>query len=78
MPLPLSFLLIGFFIWLAENVSTFLHAWQYPDQQQGWAIVHTSKITSWFLLVIISFICIAWLKHFKAKRKQEQDPIEFA
>jgi uncharacterized membrane protein YoaT (DUF817 family) len=75
MRLPLSFLLIGFFVWLAENISTFFNAYRYPNQEQGWAFVHTSKITSWFLLVIISFICVAWLKHFKARISHEEDPI---
>ena len=65
MPLNLAFLLIAFFIWVAENISTYLGAWQYPSQIYGWAIVSTGKITSWFLMVIISFILVAYLKHFK-------------
>jgi uncharacterized membrane protein YoaT (DUF817 family) len=65
MPLNLGFLLIAFFIWVAENISTYLGAWQYPDQVHVWTVVSTNKITSWFLLVIISFILVAWLKHFK-------------
>ncbi len=60
-----SFLLIAFFIWIAENISTYLGAWQYPNQVHAWAVVSTSKITSWFLMVIISFILVAYLKHFK-------------
>lgn len=62
MPLNLSFLLIGFFIWVAENISTFLGAWQYPNQQAGWQLVHFGKISSWFLLVVISVIIVANLK----------------
>jgi len=65
MPLVLSFCLIAFFIWIAENISTFWGAWQYPDQVHVWNVVSTNKITSWFLLVIISFIIIAYLKHYK-------------
>ena len=65
MPLSLSFLLIAFFIWIAENISTFYGAWQYPDQVHVWTVVSTNKITSWFLLVIISFILVAYLKHYK-------------
>ena len=65
MPLNLAFLLIAFFIWVAENISTYLGAWQYPSQIYGWAIVSTGKITSWFLMVIISFILVVYLKHFK-------------
>ncbi len=65
MPLNLGFLLIAFFIWVAENISTYLGAWQYPDQVHVWKVVSTQKITSWFLMVIISFILVAYLKHFK-------------
>ena len=65
MPLAVGFLLIAFFIWIAENISSYLGAWQYPSQVHAWAVVSGSKITSWFLMVIISFILVAYLKHFK-------------
>ncbi|AZS15952.1 DUF817 domain-containing protein [Paenibacillus lutimineralis] len=65
MPLMLSFVLIGFFIWIAENISTFLGAWRYPDQEYKWQLVHIGKISSWFLLVVISIIIVAQLKHVK-------------
>lgn len=60
-----SFFLIGFFIWLGENIATFLGAWKYPDQLQTWQMVHFGKISSWYLLVIISIIIVANLKHLK-------------
>jgi uncharacterized membrane protein YoaT (DUF817 family) len=65
MPLALGLCLTAFFIWIAENVSTFWGAWQYPDQVHVWNAVSTGKITSWFLMVIISFIIVAYLKHYK-------------
>ncbi|NMO98125.1 DUF817 domain-containing protein [Paenibacillus lemnae] len=65
MPLSLSFILIGFFIWVAENISTFLGAWTYPGQERTWSLVHIGKISSWFLLVVISVIIVAQLKHVK-------------
>jgi len=65
MPLPVSFILIAFFVWVAENISTYFGAWQYPNQIHEWTAVSTQKITSWFLMVIISFIIVAYLKHFK-------------
>lgn len=65
MPLNLAFLLIAFFIWIAENISTYFGAWQYPNQVHVWHVVATQKVTSWFLMVIISFILVAYLKHFK-------------
>lgn len=69
MPVVLAFLLIGFFIWIAENISTYLGAWQYPDQEHTWTLVSAGKINAWFLLVIISFIIVADLKHMRERRK---------
>ncbi len=68
MPLNLGFVLIAFFVWIAENISTYFGAWKYPDQIHTWGIVSPGKITSWFLMVIISFIIVAYLKHFKKKQ----------
>ncbi|MCR8644806.1 DUF817 domain-containing protein [Paenibacillus sp. N1-5-1-14] len=65
MPLIASFFCIGFFIWIGENIATALGAWQYPNQREAWALVSFSKISSWFLLVIVSFIIVANLKHVK-------------
>ena len=65
MPLVFSFVLIGFFIWIAENVATFLGAWQYPNQATEWSLVHLGKISSWLLLVIVSFLIVASLKRIK-------------
>lgn len=62
MPMVVAFLLIGFFIWVAENIATFFGGWVYPDQTHQWAIVGPNKISSWMLLVIISFIIVAGLK----------------
>ena len=68
MSLSISFFLIAFFIWIAENISTYLGAWKYPNQISTWEVVSLHKISSWFLLVIISFILIANLKHVKEGR----------
>ena len=70
MPVALSFLLIGFFIWVAENIATYFGAWQYPHQKRQWAIVGPTKISSWMLLVIISFIIVAALKEIFPKRQE--------
>jgi uncharacterized membrane protein YoaT (DUF817 family) len=67
MPLLLAFVLIGFFIWLAENVSTFFGVWQYPNQMGAWATVHMGKWSSWSLLVIMTFTIVANLKHIKRR-----------
>jgi uncharacterized membrane protein YoaT (DUF817 family) len=67
MPLLLSFLLIGFFIWIAENISTFFAIWQYPNQVGAWSIVHVGKWSSWSLLVIMTFTIVTNLKHVKQR-----------
>ncbi|HEV7519661.1 MAG TPA: DUF817 domain-containing protein [Candidatus Angelobacter sp.] len=70
MPLVISFLLIGFFIWIAENIATYFGAWQYPHQKRQWAIVGPTKISSWMLLVIISFIIVAALKEIFPRQQE--------
>ncbi|WHX27973.1 DUF817 domain-containing protein [Virgibacillus halodenitrificans] len=67
MPLALSFVLIGFFIWIAENIATFFGAWQYPNQTVAWSLVHLGKVSSWLLLVIVSFLIVATLKQVKSR-----------
>lgn len=62
MPLALSFVLIGFFLWLAENLATLLRAWQYPAQESVWTLVHAAKLGSWSLLVVVSIVLVAAVK----------------
>ncbi|HUM45295.1 MAG TPA: DUF817 domain-containing protein [Chitinophagales bacterium] len=69
MPLVVSFLLIGFFVWIAENIATFLGAWKYTYQHSGWQMVTTGKITSWFLMIVISIIIVIELKFIKQRRE---------
>lgn len=73
MPLSAAMTLIGAFLWLAENLSTLLRAWQYPHQSQGWALVHVNKLGSWALLVVVSFVLVAAWKH-KTHRTQSPYP----
>jgi uncharacterized membrane protein YoaT (DUF817 family) len=71
LPLPLCFVLIGLFVYFAENIATFLGAWVYPHQQDGWHWVGLGKLSSWSLLVIVSFLIVAQLKRVKARRAGE-------
>ena len=66
MPLSLGLVLVGFFIWLAENVGTFFGLWSYPHQLGAWAAVHVSKWSAWSLLVLMSFTIVTNLKHIEA------------
>lgn len=69
LPLTLAFFLMGFFIWVAENIQTYLGAWIYPNQTTGWELVRLGKIVSWSLLVIVSFVIVAELKLVKRHLK---------
>jgi uncharacterized membrane protein YoaT (DUF817 family) len=61
MPLLVAFALVALFIWLAENIATWGGAWLYPDQLDGWHPVSVSKLVSWFLLMIVSVVLVAWV-----------------
>ncbi|WP_329336694.1 DUF817 domain-containing protein [Streptomyces sp. NBC_00663] len=63
MPLALSFTLIGFFLWVAENVATYLGAWTYPDQLDGWQPVAIGKWVSWALLISVTFVVCGTRRH---------------
>ena len=67
MPLVVGFGLIAFVIWLAENAATYLRVWLYPSQEGQWHIVDISKVGSWFLLMIISFILVDLLYAIRSK-----------
>ena len=58
MPLLLGFLLVSFFIWIAENIATFTQIWLYPDQEAGWHMVSLQKLGSWYLLMIVSWVLV--------------------
>lgn len=72
LPMVSAFVLIAFFIWIAENMGTLLGAWKYPDQLVTWTTVSVHKIGSWSLLVIVSLILVAELKRVKERRGHGQ------
>jgi uncharacterized membrane protein YoaT (DUF817 family) len=63
MPLLLGWFLVAAFIWFAENIATFAHAWSYPSQRHGWTIVSPAKLGAWYLLMIISFVMVSLIHH---------------
>lgn len=67
MPLLLSFILVGFFIWLAENLGTLLGVWKYPNQLGAWAIVSVGKWGAWSLVIVMTFTITLFLKNIKEK-----------
>ncbi len=61
MPLVIGFGLVALFIWFAENIGTFARAWTYPEQGETWHIVSIQKFGAWYLLMIISFVLVAFI-----------------
>lgn len=61
MPLIIGLLLVALFIWFAENLGTYARAWSYPGQETGWHMVSIAKLGSWYLLMLISFVLVAWV-----------------
>ncbi len=59
MPLLIGWFLVALFIWFAENIGTFAHAWSYPNQRNGWELVSPAKLGAWYLLMIISFVLVS-------------------
>ena len=75
MPIVVGFFLVGLFVWFAENLCTYLGAWKYPHQQSGWEVVDLGKLSSWCLLVIVSFLLVAALKRIAREPVTDAAPI---
>ncbi len=61
LPLLAVFAGVAVFIYAAENIGTWAGAWVYPDQVAAWQPVSLSKVSSWFLLMIISVVMVTWV-----------------
>ncbi|WP_414830453.1 DUF817 domain-containing protein [Alteromonas sp. H39] len=59
MPLLFGWFLVALFIWLAENIATYTNIWIYPDQAEQWSMVSLSKLSSWYLLMLLSFVLVS-------------------
>ena len=59
MSLLLGWSLVALFIWFAENIATYANIWIYPNQTHEWHMVSISKISSWFLLILLSFVLVS-------------------
>jgi len=71
MPVLLGFLLVSLFIWFAENLGTYSHAWLYPSQAGAWVMVPIAKLGAWYLLMIISVVLVSVLhEHEPAARRR--------
>jgi uncharacterized membrane protein YoaT (DUF817 family) len=74
MPVALSFALIGFFLWLAENAATFFGAWRYPHQLTTWQLVAPAKFGAWAMLVSVTFVLVATWRS-RSGQLREKSPL---
>jgi uncharacterized membrane protein YoaT (DUF817 family) len=62
MSFALAMTLIGFFVYLAENLCTYLAIYVYPHQSEAWSFVGLGKLSSWILLSTVSVLILAAAK----------------
>ncbi|NVJ61495.1 MAG: DUF817 domain-containing protein [Gammaproteobacteria bacterium] len=67
MPLLIGWFLVAMFIWFAENIATFTNIWLYPNQSEQWAMVSWAKLSSWYLLMLLSFVLVSLINNLKLK-----------
>lgn len=65
MPLLFGWFLVALFIWFAENIATYTNIWLYPNQQNEWSMVPIEKLSSWYLLMLLSFVLVSLINNIK-------------
>lgn len=70
MPLLLGWFLVALFIWFAENIATFANVWIYPNQSSHWQMVSLTKLSSWYLLVMLSFVLVTIINNIQLRKSQ--------
>lgn len=73
MPLLLGWFLVALFIWLAENLATYANIWIYPKQSSHWQMVSLSKLSSWYLLMLLSFVLVTLINDVQLHRSKTVD-----
>jgi len=77
MPLLLGLFLVALFIWFAENIGTLTKTWLYPHQRVAWSMVSLGKLSSWFLLLIISYAMVAAVNRpLPYEREERAEPLD--
>ncbi len=68
MPILLGWFLVALFIWLAENIATYTNIWIYPNQSEQWEMVSLAKLSSWYLLMLLSFVLVSLINDIRPHR----------
>lgn len=74
MPLLLGWFLVALFIWLAENIATYVNIWIYPNQMQDWSPVSLAKLSSWYLLMLLSFVLVTTINRVELPQCRAEAP----
>lgn len=69
MPFIPGIFLVSLFIWFAENIATYANIWIYPNQTGEWSMVPLAKLSSWFLLMLLSFVLVSLINGISVRRK---------
>nr|WP_159063765.1 DUF817 domain-containing protein [Thaumasiovibrio occultus] len=72
MSLVLAAFLSSLFLYLAENIGTLTATWTYAGSS-GVDFTHPAKITSWYLLLYLSFMQVIWA-HISAVSVNQTEP----
>lgn len=71
MPILVGWFLVALFIWVAENIATYANIWIYPNQSSEWGMVPLAKISSWFLLMLLSFVLVSLINNIHIRKTRE-------
>ena len=63
MPILLGWFFVALFIWFAENIATYANIWIYPNQSVEWKMVPIAKLSSWYLLMLLSFVLVSLINN---------------
>ena len=75
MPLLVGWLLVALFIWIAENVATYANIWIYPNQAGEWHMVPMAKLSSWYMLMLLSFVLITIINNLRIRETSSRSQI---
>lgn len=67
MPILLGWFLVALFIWVAENIATYANIWIYPNQVNEWSMVPIAKLSSWYLLMLLSFVLVSLINNIQIR-----------
>ena len=70
MPILLGWLFVALFIWFAENIATYTNIWIYPNQAVEWKMVPVAKLSSWYLLMLLSFVLVSLINNVKIRQPE--------